>query len=224
MKNLIWLMCICVGLEAKGNLKALQNSGVKVEVNGKEIHIEREIDPKCMDLHILPEQVYSGDFANPNTPKECQKSFITTLGVIQPMQLDPKIETVAELEVMHFIKTAQQEPQNYVLVDARKAAWFEQMTIPTAVNLPFNEIAYDPDFKEDFEKMLKMLGIVKNGDTLDFTNAKTALLFCNGPWCGQSHMAMDQLIKLGFPKEKLKWYRGGLQDWLVNGFTVLKNH
>jgi hypothetical protein len=27
------------------------------------------------------------------------------------------------------------------------------------------------------------------------------------------------LLKIGYPHEKLKWYRGGMQDWLGSGMT-----
>ena len=47
------------------------------------------------------------------------------------------------------------------------------------------------------------------------------LLFCNGIWCVQSRLAIEKLIKMGYPREKLLWYRGGLQDWLALGFTTV---
>ena len=52
--------------------------------------------------------------------------------------------------------------------------------------------------------------------------AKTLLLFCNGSWCSQSPNAIMSLVNLGYPLEKLLWYRGGMQDWLIYDFTVSK--
>ena len=51
-----------------------------------------------------------------------------------------------------------------------------------------------------------------------FDNAKTVVMFCNGPWCGQSPTNIKGLLKIGYPANKIKWYRGGMQDWEVLGF------
>ena len=47
-------------------------------------------------------------------------------------------------------------------------------------------------------------------------------MFCNGIWCGQSPEAMKELIAIGYPQEKMKWYRGGMQSWLSLGLTTVK--
>lgn len=72
--------------------------------------------------------------------------------------------------------------------------------------------------------VMTLLNFKKSGDTFDFTHAKTALFFCNGPWCVQSRWAIEKIDQTGVIKRKLLWYRGGLQDWLLFGFTVVKNN
>ena len=47
-------------------------------------------------------------------------------------------------------------------------------------------------------------------------------MFCNGIWCAQSKRAIKELLSMGYPKEKLLWYRGGLQDWKIVGFTTIR--
>jgi hypothetical protein len=47
-------------------------------------------------------------------------------------------------------------------------------------------------------------------------------LFCNGMWCGQSPASMATLLKFGYPAEKLKWFRGGMQTWEILGFNTVK--
>jgi len=120
------------------------------------------------------------------------------------------------------------------LVDARTKQWYDQMTIPTSVNLPFNEINYEEDkdeddfenedafeeYEEQYKKMFKILNIKETKKGLDFSQAKSALFFCNGSWCSQSPNAIFKLINLGYPPEKLLWYRGGIQDWLIYDFTI----
>jgi len=225
MKWLIFFIFLSSLLDAKTDIKSLQYSGVKAIHNGKPILIERAQNGKCLDIPITPYVLYGGDFIDKKALKECKKTFLTTLGILQPISIDKDIKTVGELEVLEHIKKAEHEPSKYILLDSRRADWYEKITIPTAINLPFNEIALDEDFKDDFEKMLTMLNIKKSKKGLDFSNAKVAVLFCNGSWCVQSSKAIFTLIDLGYPKEKLLWYRGGLQDWLAYGMTtILNNH
>ena len=68
---------------------------------------------------------------------------------------------------------------------------------------------------------LSLLGAKVGGDgNWDFDNATTLALFCNGPWCDQSPRAIRNLVDAGYPPEKLKYYRGGMQMWLLLGLTV----
>ena len=60
------------------------------------------------------------------------------------------------------------------------------------------------------------------GGMLDFSDCKTAVMFCNGMWCGQSPANIHQLLKLGYPADKIKWYRGGMQNWEILGLTTAK--
>jgi rhodanese-related sulfurtransferase len=205
-----------------------------VNSHGKEITIERKKDALCTMKNLKPKALFGGDYAGEKVADACKKTFITHVGVLQPMRLGKEITTVGELELLEHIKQAQNKPESYVLVDARTKQWYEQMTIPTSVNLPFNEINYESDIdKDDFEdeddfeeyeeqykKMFKILNIKETKKGLDFSKAKSVLLFCNGSWCSQSPKAIYKLINLGYPSDKLLWYRGGLQDWLIYDFTI----
>ena len=55
----------------------------------------------------------------------------------------------------------------------------------------------------------------------NFAGAKTLVFYCNGPWCGQSPTNIKQLLSLGYPAHKLKWYRGGIQAWKSLGLTTV---
>jgi len=209
------------------NPVSLQFTGVRTthtmsDGRVKEAFIERHTPITCKDVGINTEDVFSGDYAGANIPKMCQKSFVTTVGKIQPMNIAAGIITVGEIEVLDFIKNRLNvNPAAYILVDARKRDWYEQMTIPSSVNIPFDEVEYDEAMPEDFERVETLLGFKKVGETYDFSHAKTVLFFCNGPWCAQSSIAIAKLMKIGYPKEKILWYRGGLQDWLAVGLSVI---
>ena len=64
------------------------------------------------------------------------------------------------------------------------------------------------------------LGAVRSGSLWNFASAKTMVLYCNGPWCGQSPTNIRQLLALGYPAHKLKWYRDGMQGWKSLGLPT----
>jgi len=169
-----------------------------------------------MHIAITPDNLYGSGKANVST--KCKHTVLTTIGMIQPMSLNPKIMTVGGLEVLAFMKKMQKDPEHSLLVDSRRAVWYQSGTIPGAVNILYDEIAHDSEFPDEHARLLRLLNIRKTKLGYDFGKAKKVLLFCNGAWCAQSPRAIRQLVKMGYPKAQILWYRGGLQDWLAMGF------
>ena len=156
---------------------------------------------------------------------------------IQPMEVAPGIETIGELEVLHYLDSAQPGDDTYIgtppvlVVDSRAPEWIARGTIPGSVNIPWNRISVDvagsfPTGEDQaiFTRILiNQFGVNKSGEIWDFSKAKTLVLFCNGLWCPQSATNIKTLLRLGYPADKLKWYRGGMQDWVAAGLTTV-NH
>jgi rhodanese-related sulfurtransferase len=136
---------------------------------------------------------------------------------IHPIKAAPGVDTVGELELLDFMRKEVKEGRG-LIIDSRLPEFYRIETIPTAVNIPFTVIR--PDNKR-IDLILNVLGAVKAGSTWDFRNAKSLALFCNGPWCDQSSRAIQALIGLGYPPEKLKYYRDGMQLWRVLGLTTV---
>jgi len=175
---------------------------VDIKIGGKTYRIERIQDTK----HKL-----TNSFTKTSRP--CPPFCI------QPMSPAPGVHTVGELELIDFLKN-KVEKNKGVLVDARIPAWYRKGTIPGAVNIPFTLLAPDNPYRD---RILLVLGARKLEDgTWDFGKARELLLFCNGPWCGQSPRAIRNLIAAGYPPEKLYYYRGGMQNWQLLGLTVVK--
>lgn len=138
---------------------------------------------------------------------------------IQPMSGGEGVTTVGELEVLEFMREHVANGTGYI-IDARLSEWFEQGTIPSAINLSFTMFD-NPDNNPFIVPVLTALGGVQGSDgTWDLSEARELVLFCNGPWCGQSHQALDNLLKVGYPAEKLRYYRAGMQGWVSLGLTV----
>lgn len=228
MRLFIFWVASFLGLVFAQDARVLELTGVQtthtfIDGSIKDVFIERIIPSSCINVGIEVKTIFGGDYAGSDVPKVCQKSVVTVVGKAQPMVIAQGVVTVGEVEVLDFIKNKQGKyPQEYILVDSRKRDWFEQMSIPSSVNIPYDEVAYDALFPEDFQKLQMLLGFKQTQEGYDFSHAKTALFFCNGSWCAQSRLAIEALIAMGYPKEKLLWYRGGMQDWLLFGFSVVK--
>ena len=159
---------------------------------------------------------------------------------INPISLDERVKTVAELEVIKFMETSLYQGDG-VIIDARTPGWYKRGTIPGSINIPFTTFEKEPGSFE-LAELFESLGAVERGEVnpilllvestglldgdqktekWDFSNAKELLLWCNGPWCGQSPRAIRGLLNAGYPAEKLYYYRGGMQMWQSLGLTTI---
>lgn len=216
----IILSSMLLGTLLQANDFDLRGEGVDINYDDKTITIKRMHDEECKTINGAdPKNIWSGNYAKEGLPEKCVKKFVTTVGKITPMKINDKVETVGELEVIQFIKDSQTD-KNKLLIDARLPDWYLQMTIPTAENIPFTYFDKNK-YPDDFYDVLEMIGAKEISEgKYDFSNAKELLLFCNGPWCPQSTFAIQNLIKIGFPQEKMKWYRGGMYSWKMLNLTT----
>ena len=204
----------------------LQNDGVEATYKNskdeeKTIVIKREKKDECKEVAFEPKVVYGGEHqVADSVNSNCKRAFVTYMGKIAPIKYSDKVETFGEVEVLDFIEKAK-EDKTMMLVDSRTENWFFHETIPSAVNVPYIYMKQS-QYPDEFEEYVEMLGVKKVNGKYDFKNAKEILLFCNGAWCGQSPESMKALIAIGYPEEKLKWYRGGMQSWLSLGLTTVK--
>ena len=137
---------------------------------------------------------------------------------IHPMEAAPGVRSVGELELLDFLNN-EVEAERGLLIDARLSNWYESETIPGAVNIPF--VVFTKASKKR-EHILELLGAERElSGGYRFSRARTLCLFCNGPWCDQSPRAIRSLIEVGYPPDKLLYYRGGMQSWKLLGLTTV---
>lgn len=138
---------------------------------------------------------------------------------IQPNKIDENITNIGELELLHFMNNEVKD-NTEIIVDARLPSWYQVETIPSAINLPFNIV--EKADKTFISKIFQVLGmIIAKDGSWDFTHAKQLAIFCNGVWCGQSKHLIHGLLKFGYPKDHLRYYRGGFQGWKLLGLTTV---
>lgn len=142
---------------------------------------------------------------------------------IQPAVLAPGVETIAEVEMLDYLKRMSDGDDSILVIDSRTPAWVAKGTIPGAINIPWTSLnqakGADPiSIGEILEERFN----AQNLEGLwDFRNAHTLVMFCNGMWCGQSPNNIENLLKFGYPAHKIKWYRGGMQDWEILGLSTV---
>ncbi|MCK5902538.1 MAG: rhodanese-like domain-containing protein [Cocleimonas sp.] len=156
---------------------------------------------------------------------------------VQPMTIAEGVETIGELEFLDYLVQKSEGDDSLTIVDSRTADWAVASTIPGTINVPW--ISLSREVGVTAQKMIDTLtlkfGVLVENETvineyfeadkvkdiLDFSDAKTLVLFCNGTWCEQTTINVRSLIHLGYPVEKIKYYRNGMQGWVGLGFPTV---
>jgi len=204
----------------------LENEGIRIktiDVKGNSVYtvVKRDIPEECKKVPSNNMMLWTGNYAHIKVPEACKSTYVHTIGGhISPIQIDEDISTYGELEVLAFMKQMQTD-DSMMLIDVCREEFYDYRTIPGAVNMPFHHFKERESFEFEFEQHLRELGVYINekDDSLDFTKAKTIVIFCNGPWCSLSVSMIEVLLDIGYPAEMIKWYRGGMQEWLGTGMT-----
>lgn len=147
------------------------------------------------------------------TSRECPPFCIGTT------KIDDEVKTIAEVEIVNFLKDKVPSHQG-IVVDARLKSWYELETIPSSVNIPYT-IIQSAD-KKSAQKMFSLLGMkVEKSGKWNFDDAKELAIFDNGIWCEQSHHFIKGMLSSGYPAEKMFYYRSGFQGWKLLGLTTV---
>ncbi len=138
---------------------------------------------------------------------------------IQPVKLNDTIETIGEIEVIHFMQERVNRKEG-LIIDVRSRQDYAKEAIPSAVNIPY-KVA---DNLMAMERIFRSLGMTKkpNGGW-ESSKAMELVVYCHGLWCQKSGDFINKIVALGYPPQKIKYYRGGFQMWKILGFTTVKN-
>lgn len=197
------LLALAAGAAAEEASRKVMISGelysVELVHNGKPLTLKRNQDPKHKITALYQR---------------------TNQGKIQPLHpfAPHAVETIGELEMIDYLVKKSSGDDSLMIIDSRTADWVKRGTIPGAINIPFTSFKDSSRAAEIMESEFN----VEVSDVMDFSNARTLVMFCNGNWCGQSPAAIRKLLSLGYPAAKIKYFRGGMQSWHALGLTVVK--
>ncbi|MGY8896002.1 MAG: rhodanese-like domain-containing protein [Gammaproteobacteria bacterium] len=159
------------------------------------------------------------DPAFAKTSRPCPPFCIQPTAPFAPSAVD----TISELDMINAAQLVSFGDESVLLVDARTPGWVKKGTIPHAVNVPFTKLnskALAKDPMAVVEILTSTFGVKDMDGVLDYDNAKTLYQFCNGSWCGQSPASIRALLTMGYPENKIKYYRGGMNAWKSLGLTT----
>lgn len=171
---------------------------------------------------------------NQNNKATIHPAFTKTSRPCPPFCIQPthpfapaKVETVTELDIIYAARDIANGDNSVMIIDARTPVWTTAKrggTIKGSVNIPFTKlnakaVAKDPDAV--IEILTSRFGVTEQDGVYNFSQAKTLYLFCNGLWCGQSPAAIRALLSLGYPENKLKYYRAGMNAWHSLGLSTV---
>jgi rhodanese-related sulfurtransferase len=136
---------------------------------------------------------------------------------IEPMKIKG-VETLGELEVLAFIDKLK-EKKGRLLIDVRENALYEKETIPGAINLPLSMLQDGSRYQGE---VLRLLGakLRKSNAKWSFKKAQRLLIFGDSATTPEASSALKKLLDLGYPSNKLYYYRGGLSAWKALGLTT----
>ena len=136
--------------------------------------------------------------------------FSVTKGALQPLVPFAGVQPATEIEVLQALN----DPGTMV-IDMRDDDGPPQPTIPNAYNIPY----------ADVEDRLDELGCVRRDRSRwDCAGAVKVIAFCYGHPCVQSPAGMARMVQVGFPVDKLSYYRGGMMAWQALGLTTVTGY
>jgi rhodanese-related sulfurtransferase len=186
-------------------LDTLLDNNQPSKVEKKRLKISENIDSILINFQNKEFRIERLDSKDKECPPYC----------IRPMNIK-NIKTVGEFEVLEFISHLDKN-KGRILVDARVTSLYKKSTIPSAINIPYSMLKKGSKYRDD---ILKLLGAKKLQKKWYFKNTHKLLIFDNGILDIQARKLIKTLIEVGYPQNKILYYRGGIDSWKNLGLTL----
>ncbi|UWQ99679.1 hypothetical protein K3729_02470 [Rhodobacteraceae bacterium S2214] len=135
---------------------------------------------------------------------------------IAPDTAADDVETITENRVIDFMANELANGQG-LLIDSRLPSDRAIGFLPASASIPHTLVTPDNPLLPD---ILKALGARSMLGAFNFSDAMTLVVFDAGPTTMDAHHLVNALIDAGYPADKIKYYRGGMQVWSSLGLTT----
>jgi rhodanese-related sulfurtransferase len=126
------------------------------------------------------------------------------------------VTTISENAVIDFM-TNDLALGTGLLIDSRLPSERAAGFLPASVSVPFALITPENPLLPD---ILAALGARSMFGAYNFSDAMTLVIFDAGPTTMDAPKLIAAMIETGYPAEKIKYYRGGMQVWSSLGLTT----
>ena len=190
-----------IGLATTGSFAQIREtvSTIAFVFNGQQLQISQaaQMDTTAVAQHF-------------KRPNDCRDVCIA------PTLAAAGVATVTEQDVIGFVQSEVARGAG-LLLDSRTAQDRATGYIATSVNVPLELLEPDNPFLAD---ILIAMGAVRNGATMDFSAALPLIVFDDGPTSFDAPDLIQALRATGYPADKIRYYRGGMQVWTALGLSV----
>lgn len=229
-KRLLFIFLLLISELLGGNETGCSIAGVlkvsksSVLENIKERNCTNDVDENISMRAAMRENLMSVHVLHENKEVLIERRVSNSKKSCPPFCIEPikikEVITVGELEVLDFINTLK-EKKSQLLIDVRESIIYGKATIPGALNLPFFMLKDDSKYQEE---ILKLLGAELSTHNLNqkwvFKNPQSLLIFGSSVTSNEASGTIKQLLKLGYPSNKLFFYRAGIESWKALGLTI----
>lgn len=89
--------------------------------------------------------------------------------------------------------------------------------MPASVNIPAATLAPTNPYRDE---ILMALGAEKFQGIFNFDDVISLVVFDGGPATTDAQTLVFDLIAVGYPADKISYYRGGMQVWATLGLSI----
>jgi hypothetical protein len=126
------------------------------------------------------------------------------------------VETVTENAVIEFMANDVAAGTG-LLIDGRLPSDRALGFLPASASVPYTLLTPENPLMPD---LLQALGARTMLGVNNFSDAMTLVVFDAGPTTMDAHRLVNALLDAGYPAQKIKYYRGGMQVWSALGLTT----
>lgn len=136
---------------------------------------------------------------------------------LAPLTAANNVTTIGEREVISFVATKVASGDG-LLIDSRNINDRGTGFISTSVNIPGALLQPGNPFIND---ILQAMGAQELQGALNFADVLPLVVFDDGPSTLDAPDLISTLIDLGYPADKISYYRGGMLVWTALGLNTV---
>jgi len=135
---------------------------------------------------------------------------------IAPLTSAEGVDTIAEFELIRFLEDSVASGDG-LLIDTRPLDGRDAGAISASISVPAELLEANNPFRKD---ILVAMGARELDGALNFADAMPLMIYDNGPLENDAARSVSLLVEAGYPANKIKYYRGGIQVWTALGLSV----